>query len=248
VAPGETREPRPTVHRVVSDRALRAPPYSSVQEREYRAIVARIVRDRPGPVLDWGCGYGYVSSMLREKGVDVTPYEYIADLGRSDGLGLNRFYPGLEVWVSADPVALPFESGSFGAVLSCGVLEHVKDPHKSLDEIGRVLARGGTFYVYKLPNRYSYVERLAKLVGAPHHGDERFFGHLYSKSSATQLLADHGFEVREFRRANLLPLNKAGFLAPRASPSIWAMNRFLARVPGLNLVATDLELIATAPH
>ena len=54
----------------------------------------------------------------------------------------------------------------FDAVLSCGVLEHVEDPDASLDEIRRVLQPGGTFYVYKLPNRASYLEAIARRLGS----------------------------------------------------------------------------------
>jgi hypothetical protein len=28
-----------------------------------------------GPILDWGCGYGQISWLLRLRGVDVVPYE-----------------------------------------------------------------------------------------------------------------------------------------------------------------------------
>ena len=69
-----------------------------------------------------------------------------------------------------DPWRLPFDDGAFDAVLSCGVLEHVEDPDASLEEIRRVLVPGGTFYVYKLPNRTSYLEAIARRAGLYYHG------------------------------------------------------------------------------
>jgi len=42
---------------------------SAPQVLEYEAIVARIAADRPSRVLDWGCGWGQVSDMLRRAGL-----------------------------------------------------------------------------------------------------------------------------------------------------------------------------------
>ena len=155
-----------------------------------------------------------------------------------------ELHPDIGVYISADPVKLPFASNSFDAVLSLGVLEHVSDPDESLEELRRVLEPGGRLYVYKLPNRYSYLEKLAKLLGLYYHGqfpDDT----VYTKRSAAALLEAHGFEVERLRRANLLPLTLQGRLATRAAGPIWAVNRALARVPGLNVLATNVELIAT---
>src|SRR5207245_3069702 len=43
---------------------LRAAP----QFLEYEAIVARIAADRPGRILDWGCGWGQVTALLVRAG------------------------------------------------------------------------------------------------------------------------------------------------------------------------------------
>jgi hypothetical protein len=45
----------------------------------------------------------------------------------------------------------------------------------------------------------------------------------------------------------MLPLTLDGAVATRAAPVIWTANRALARIPGLNLLATNLELVATSP-
>jgi SAM-dependent methyltransferase len=215
---------------------------SRPQMLEYEAIARRIAGDRPGRVLDWGCGYGQVAHMLLERGVDVTAFEHRAGSPGPTTVRLER-YPEIEAHVSPDPVALPFGDGSFDAVLSCGVLEHVRDPDASLDEIHRVLRPQGTFYVYKLPNRFSYLERGARVAGLYYHGalpDDR----VYTLDEARQLLERHAFEVRESRRTDVLPLTVGGrVLNPVAKPFFRA-NELLQRLPGLNLVATNLELVA----
>jgi 2-polyprenyl-3-methyl-5-hydroxy-6-metoxy-1,4-benzoquinol methylase len=217
---------------------------SAPQLREYEAIAARIASDRPKRVLDWGCGWGQLTKLLQDHGLEVTAFDYRP--GRGRGIEPLERFPELEAHFSDDPVELPFEIGSFDAVLSLGVLEHVADPDGSLEEIRRVLEPGGTFYVYKLPNRYSYLERLARLMGLYYHGANPEDA-VYTKRSAVELLRTHGFQIRAFRRANMLPLTLEGAVATRAAPAIWMANRALARVPALNLLATNLELVTSSP-
>jgi SAM-dependent methyltransferase len=210
---------------------------SRPQQLQYRAIAQRIASEQNGPVLDWGTGFGQVAKLLAERGVDVTPFEYRPDLPH--GVRPLERYPELSAHSSPDPVELPFESASFDAVLSCGVLEHVQDPDGSLEEIRRVLRPGGTFYLYNLPNRWAYTERIARLLGLYYHGklpDDR----VYTLDSARDLLERHGLEVRELRRAHMLPLVLGG---PRL---IWGLSSALERVPGLNRVATTIEGVAIA--
>lgn len=211
--------------------------------REYLALADRIAGERPGCVLDWGCGHGQISHLLLERGVDVVAYTYAED-SPTDMVQLEHF-PDVEAHVGGDPVALPFPDGRFDTVLSCGVLEHVQRPAESLRELHRVLRKGGSLLVYKLPNRLSYLEAIARRTGMYYHGalpDDR----VYDRRTATNLLAANGFRVDEFRRTNMLPLTIEHDLAKRLSGPIWEVNRALARVPGLALLATNLELDATA--
>jgi SAM-dependent methyltransferase len=147
---------------------------------------------------------------------------------------------------SPDPVRLPYEDGRFDLVLSCGVLEHVSYPERSLAELHRVLAPGGRLLIYNLPNRYSYLERIAKLTGRYYHGqleDDR----VYTARSARDIVAHQGFRVAEVRRTNLLPLSIPHPVLNRYARPIWAINRALGRVPGLGAIATSVEVEATRP-
>lgn len=214
---------------------------SGPQMREYEAIARRIRADAPSQILDWGCGYGQVSDLLWRAGLDVTAFDYRPD----DAEGLNSLerYPHLRAHISHDPRRLPFADRTFDAVLSCGVLEHVEDPDASLEEISRVLVPGGTFYVYKLPNRASYLEAIARRAGLYYHGAYEH-DRLYDERSARELMSRHGFAVLEMRLINMLPLTLTGPVASRAAGAIWAANRALSKISGLNQFATNVELVA----
>jgi SAM-dependent methyltransferase len=214
---------------------------SGPQMLEYDAIVHRIRADRPKRILDWGCGHGQVTDLLWQAGLNVTAFDYRPHSAESVQ-PLAR-YPHLSAHVSPDPHRLPFDDGVFDAVLSCGVLEHVEDPDASLEEIKRILAPNGTFYIYKLPNRRSYLEAIARRAGLYYHGALEH-DRVYDLSMARGLLVLHGFSVTEARYANMLPLTLPGRLARAMAVPIWRVNRGLSAIPGLNRYATNVELVA----
>jgi cyclopropane fatty-acyl-phospholipid synthase-like methyltransferase len=218
--------------------------HSAPQMAEYRAAADRLAAASHRHVLDWGCGRGQMTDLLRERGVRVASMDYDPAANGVETRPLER-YAGLEALFTNDPVTLPYPDDTFDAVLSMGVLEHVGDPDASLDEIARVLEPGGLLYVYKLPNRKSYLEAIARRTGGYYHGqlpDDR----LYDIDSARALLQRHGYQVLELRHANMLPLTLPGAAATTLAPAIWGANRALAAVPGLNRVATNVELLARA--
>jgi 2-polyprenyl-3-methyl-5-hydroxy-6-metoxy-1,4-benzoquinol methylase len=218
---------------------------AGAQIREYVAIADRIARDHPARVLDWGCGWGQITDLLIRRGLTVEPFDVDPSIDAERRRPLE-VYSEIEALISPELRTLPYSDGEFDAVLSCGVLEHVIDADASLDEVRRVLRPGGILYVYKLPNRFSYLEKIAKRSGLYYHGKLEH-DRLYTLASARAIVESHGFEIVELRRANMLPLTLASNLAQRANQRVWQASSLLARVPGLNVFATNVELVARRP-
>jgi SAM-dependent methyltransferase len=114
--------------------------FDAVMERRSRQLLAHVGPWLPndGPVLDLGSGTGHVSSMLeRERGLDVIT----ADV--SDMHVVGR--PPLLI----PDGALPFEKGTFSAVLLFFMLAYPDDPAAVLAEAARV-TRGPVIVVQTL--------------------------------------------------------------------------------------------------
>jgi SAM-dependent methyltransferase len=192
------------------------------------------------PVLDWGCGYGQISWLLQKRGVAVLSYDIQKRPAR------ERMPPlcSIDIKYGTDPVRLPYASASAGAVLSAGVLEHVPDISGSLWEINRVLRPGGTFFIFMLPNRYSWVEWIADMRHVSSHPVKFTF------RTATSLLSSHGFEVERQWKRNFLPKNLTGFgqWFKSAYGSLYrqieGLDNLLANLPPSSLFTGVLEFIA----
>ena len=95
-------------------------------------------------VLDLGCAGGFMAEALAARGAHVTgidPAEAAIAAARANARvqGLRISY---DVGVGE---ALPYDDGSFDAVVCVDVLEHVADLNKVLSEVARALRPGGLF-------------------------------------------------------------------------------------------------------
>jgi len=193
-----------------------------------------------GPVLDWGCGYGQVSLLLQRRGVKVLSY----DVGRRGWIDRIPELSDLRIEYGEDPVKLPYESGSFGAALSVGVLEHVPDIDGSLQEINRILAPSGLLFLLMFPNRFSWAEKLAEWRQRSVHPVR------FTAASTSGLLKRHGFLTEKLWRRNFLPRNLTG-LSPRLKAwygklyrQVESCDRFLANLPPTSFLSGVLEAVA----
>jgi len=117
-------------------------------------------------VLDVGSGNGYVLSKYATEGAEVFGID-ITEAGielcrkRFEYLGLNGDFR------VADAQEIPFSDDTFDCVCSMGVLHHVPDTQKALDEIYRVLKPGGRLIVmfyHRHSAKYQFKYRVWSLL------------------------------------------------------------------------------------
>jgi 2-polyprenyl-6-hydroxyphenyl methylase/3-demethylubiquinone-9 3-methyltransferase len=114
-------------------------------------------------VLEIGCAGGFMAEALAHRGARVTGIDPATDAikaarthARAGGLRI-----GYDVGVGE---ALPYENGSFDAVVCVDVLEHVADLTKVLSEVSRTLRPGGLF-LFDTINR-NWLARIAAITVA----------------------------------------------------------------------------------
>lgn len=170
---------------------------------------------RPGSdVLDWGCGNGHASYVLSRLGFRTVGFTLqdrppIADIASACEFVCDS---------NASDSALPFQDQQFDAVVSVGVLEHVHESGGtelgSLREIHRVLKPNGVFACYHLPNKWSYIEALARAFPNAYRHQYRF-----TRSDVHRLCGSAGLSVIDFRSYGALPRNFWHLLPRRVGDS-----------------------------
>jgi 2-polyprenyl-6-hydroxyphenyl methylase/3-demethylubiquinone-9 3-methyltransferase len=115
---------------------------------------------RPARVLDVGCGGGFLSNELGQRGHEVTGLDVAVD---SLEVAALHDATGRVAYVSGDVYALPFDDGAFDVVCAMDFLEHVERPGQAIAAMARVLAPGGLFFVHTF-NR-NWLARLVVIKG-----------------------------------------------------------------------------------
>jgi SAM-dependent methyltransferase len=160
-------------------------------------------------LLDIGCGTGANLPMLKSTAprvvaMDFSPLalQFARTHEESAGVSLMR----------ADAQNLPFAESQFDAVTMLDVLEHLRDDHRALQEVRRVLRvpsateRGGAF-VFSVP---AYQNLWSAHDEALHHFRR------YEFHALRRLLQDEGFAVE-----------KLSFAMSLMPPIAWAWRKFV---------------------
>lgn len=107
--------------------------------------LTRVFPERACKVLDVGCGAGFLTNSLAERGHDVTGVD--ASAAALEIAALHD--PSASVrYELADAARLPYDDATFDAVCAMDLLEHVEDPRAIVRELARVLVPGGLCFFH----------------------------------------------------------------------------------------------------
>jgi len=133
------------------------------------------------PVLDVGCGDGFVAKVILSSRKDK--FDVGLDLSESE-ISYARKSGSYKKTIVGNVYSLPFGNEAFSTVFSNSVIEHIPDLDKSLSEISRVLKPGGEFiitvptpYLTKYLLGYRFFNSIGSSFLAKLYG--RFFNRLF---------------------------------------------------------------------
>ncbi|HTC44379.1 MAG TPA: class I SAM-dependent methyltransferase [Steroidobacteraceae bacterium] len=139
-------------------------------------------------VLDYGAGEGKhlhlirtVRPQARVVGVDIRAAHSAVDF---------------EFHQVAANARLPFADATYDIVISCDVLEHVADINQSLEEISRVLRRGGSFVGFVPAEGGPGPHALFRLLDPHIYRDTKDHGHAYTRRELLELFSSRFRIVR----------------------------------------------------
>lgn len=143
---------------------------------------------KPGKLLDVGAAAGHFMETAIERGWDtygVEPSPYAAEYARTE-LNLTKIY-------NSELIEKGFDNESFNVITAWDVLEHLKKPLETVQEIHRILKPGGMIFVY-VPNYESVEVTICKEKCDTIVPD----AHLtyFSPKTIRQLLEKAGFHIK----------------------------------------------------
>ncbi len=164
-------------------------------EQRAEAIYKLLKRENVHRILDVGCGLGKVTVILAKKGLDVVGIDIspkLIKLAREKALK-NKVNVPFEVTKLSK-----FDVGEkFDAVLFAGVLEHIEDEERMIQDAKRVLKDGGKIVITDMPT-FSFL----------YHPRDKRIGHIrrYNKSLIREKLESHGYSNIKLTYYNFLML------------------------------------------
>lgn len=167
-------------------------------------------------VFEVGCGNGALTHELARRGwsaIGIDPSE--------SGIAEARKGGPIEFQVASAYDDLAGRFGTFPAVVSLEVVEHLYDPRKFARTIYSVLEPGGTT-ILSTPY-HGYWKNLALAIRGKfdaHHDPLWDHGHIkfWSVQSLTDLLTEVGFEVLRFHRVGRIPVLAKSMIAVARRP------------------------------
>lgn len=132
--------------------------YRSGRRKIKIRIVSQLLGDIEGKtVLDIGIGEGFFSRLCLQKKAKTISLDFADPMIQYHKENNPDF-----TLVQADAQYLPFKNESFDTVLALDVIEHLPSPPNFLNEVNRVLRKGGRL-ILTTPNTGNIIEETLKM-------------------------------------------------------------------------------------
>ena len=127
-------------------------------DRSIRALeilaVFKLLKYKPGRILDFGYGDGQITNFLHKKGYNIIGL----DKTKSNYNNVRELFPEIDFQLY-DGLHIPFERDSFDTIILNDVMEHI--PYKLMDKLIKklknVLGPNGIIYI-SVSNKFSIIE------------------------------------------------------------------------------------------
>lgn len=173
-------------------------------------------RDIPQPVLDLGCGNGYVASLVLPPVQDATGLDTVFN-----ELRVARNLATYRGVVQSDGGAMPFDDESFGSVFSNCVVEHIPQLDRVLLDVSRCLRPGGILAFTTVSHRFLDMLGPIARLRATGRGAE---ADAYAERTNARLGHYHYYSPEQWREvlgAANLAVREAKYFAPASFMAAW---------------------------
>lgn len=192
-----------------------------VEKKRYPALPIRhnyiltLLDDRPGRVLDIGCGPGRMVIDLMKRDNTVYGVDISEEMLRIADENIRKEGVGGEHHLSQGNIeSLDFDDNFFDQVVCAGVIEYLKEDDKAVRELNRVLKEGGTL-ILTVRNKtcpFRILDSLMDSIKAARKNSSagqkvnRYIPYRkHVPSGLDRLLEEHGFRKTDFRYFHFYP-------------------------------------------
>lgn len=121
----------------------------------------KFLPEKPGRILDVGCGQGLLADDYRARGAtEIVGIEIMPEKAKAATWKMDKV-----LCANVESMEMPYKTGYFDTIICSDILEHLFDPWDTLRKLAALLTQGGVLLA-TIPNAANYVVLLNLLSGS----------------------------------------------------------------------------------
>jgi SAM-dependent methyltransferase len=213
-----------------------------IRKRELELIQEVLQSNRPGRTLDYGCGGGWLSSLLGKWGLEFVGADVSRNMVRSAKVLCRN-----ADFVVCDAMRLPFKQGSFDFIIGISILHHL-DLKRATDELKRISVSRSAF-LFMEPSLLNPLSAFGRRVFPmeAHTKGEKQYTPTYLKTALSQA----GFEIEKCFAMFFLAFPVARFsrMTRLSPPTVlvrftYFLEGVMERIPAIKYLNSNIVAIA----